>query len=133
MLIASTRALFHAVTPQITSTATDAILNWRRCRYPDAARIVGSNVSLSVVQERQRERLQIEPSDRFGVIGIQAVPLDAVLAELIEMAVTQTRQRRTPVTVSTDSTLGGRPLQNGKKRTLKGIKLQGIRTVLWFG
>ena len=89
-------------------------------------------MSLSVVQERQRERLQIEPSDRFGVIGIQAVPLDAVLAELIEMAVTQTRQRRTPVTVSTDSTLGG-PLQNGKKRTLKGIKLQGIRTVLRFG
>jgi hypothetical protein len=28
---------------QITSTATDAILNWRRCRYPDAARIVGSD------------------------------------------------------------------------------------------
>ena len=89
-------------------------------------------MSASIVQERQRERLQIEPSDRFGVLGIQAVPLDAVLAELIEMAVTQTRQRRTRVTLSTDSTLGG-PLQNGKKRTLNGIKLQGIRTVLRFG
>ena len=60
------------------------------------------------------------------------MPIDAILLELIEMAVTQTRQRRTPVTVSTDSTLDS-PLQNGNKRTLKGIKLRGIRTVLRFG
>ncbi len=59
--------LFHAVTPQITSTATDAILNWRRCRYPDAARLASSNVSASVVQQRQRERLKIELADSFGV------------------------------------------------------------------
>ena len=56
MPIANTRALFHAVIPQITSGATDAILNWRRCRYPDAARLASSNVSASTVQKRQRER-----------------------------------------------------------------------------
>jgi hypothetical protein len=39
MPIASTRALFHAVTPRIISAATHAILNWQRNRYPGAAKI----------------------------------------------------------------------------------------------
>jgi hypothetical protein len=43
MPIANIRAVFRAATPQITSTATDAILNWQRSRYPDTARIVGSD------------------------------------------------------------------------------------------
>ena len=57
------------------------------------------NKGASCVQQRQRERLQIEPCESFGVVGIEPMPLDAVLAELIEMAVTQTRQRRAPVAV----------------------------------
>ena len=39
MPIASTRALFHAATPQITSTATDAIRSWPRNRCLGAAKI----------------------------------------------------------------------------------------------
>jgi hypothetical protein len=65
MLIASTRALFHAVTPQITSTATDAILNWRRYLCPDAARIAGLNMSPSTVQKRQRESVTAGLMFRF--------------------------------------------------------------------
>ena len=33
------------------------------------------------VQERQREPLQIEPVESFGIAGIQAMPLDAMLSE----------------------------------------------------
>jgi hypothetical protein len=38
-------------------------------------------VSASVIQERQRERLQVEPEVPFGVVRVESVALDAVLAE----------------------------------------------------
>jgi hypothetical protein len=59
-----------------------AILSWQRSLYPNAARIVGSNTSLFVFQERQRDGLQIEPADSLGVVRSEAMPLDAVPAEL---------------------------------------------------
>ena len=59
MPIVPTRALFHAATPRITSTATAAILNWRRNPARLLREIAGSNVSPSVVQKRQREGLKV--------------------------------------------------------------------------
>ena len=41
----------------------------------------------STVQQRQHERLQIEPAFPFGVDGIQAVPLDAMLSEFVTATV----------------------------------------------
>jgi hypothetical protein len=49
MRIAITLFSFRAVTPQITGTATDAIRNWRRNPFPDAARTAGSNETASIV------------------------------------------------------------------------------------
>ena len=41
------------------------------------------------VQERQREPLQIEPVESFGIAGIQAMPLDAMLSELAQVPVAE--------------------------------------------
>ena len=38
-------------------------------------------------QQRQRERLQIEPGEPLGVVGIQAMPLDAVVSEFVTASV----------------------------------------------
>ena len=57
------------------------------------------------VQERQRERLQIEPADSIGIVGIQPMPLDAMLSEFGQLAFAEAGQRRTPITI-------GRPAAN---------------------
>jgi hypothetical protein len=41
----------------------------------------------SVIKQRQREHLQVEPADSFGVLGIQPMPLDAVLTEFATASV----------------------------------------------
>jgi hypothetical protein len=33
--------------------------------------------------ERQRESLQVEPADSFGVFGIQSMPFDAMFSEFV--------------------------------------------------
>jgi hypothetical protein len=38
-------------------------------------------VSALVIQQREGECLQIEPAEPFGVVGFQAMPLDAVLSD----------------------------------------------------
>jgi hypothetical protein len=57
----------------------------------------------SVVQERQRKRLQVEPCEPFGVIGIKPMPFDAVLAELVTASVpfafAEPGQRSPPITI----------------------------------
>jgi hypothetical protein len=63
----------------------------------------GANVSASLVQQRQRERHQVEKCDPLGVVGIQAVSLDAVLAELTTASAhfgfAEIGQWGTPITV----------------------------------
>ena len=57
----------------------------------------------SRIQQRQREHFQIEPAEPIGVVGIQTMPLDAMLSESRTQAVhvfrVETCQRRTPVTI----------------------------------
>jgi hypothetical protein len=55
--------------------------------------------SASVVQERQRERLQIEPADSFSVGGIESVALNAVLSELAQVPIAKVNQRHAPITI----------------------------------
>jgi hypothetical protein len=68
--------------------------------------------SSTLRNNRQREQLQIEPADSFGVFGMQAMPFDAVLSEFAtasaQLAFAETGQRRTPITVrpSTANGLG---------------------------
>ena len=68
--------------------------------FPDAARIVRSNVSASVIQQPKRERLQVEPGDPFAVFRIQAMALDAMLSEFVtatvQFAFAETGHRRYP-------------------------------------
>jgi hypothetical protein len=47
---------------------------------------------VSLVQQRHREHLQIEPGDPFRVAGIQTMPLGAMLSEsATELAQTDAR------------------------------------------
>ena len=52
------------------------------------------NKGASCVQQRQRERLQIEQAHSFGVVGIQPM-----LPELTQLALAEAGQRRTPITI----------------------------------
>jgi hypothetical protein len=86
----------------ICSTANSSSTAWATrfgCGSFHQASVVKQCSPEVVIQQRQRECLQIEPANSFGILGIQTVPLDTMLAELIELAVTQTRQRRAPVAV----------------------------------
>ena len=57
----------------------------------------------AIIQQRQRERLQIKPAHPFGVARIQAMPLDAMLSEsateLTKLALAETGERHAPITV----------------------------------
>ena len=81
MPIANTRALFHAVTPETISTATRAIRNWRRTsvrmlrQLSASTRACQSSSNVRVSGSRSSQAIA------FGVFGIRALPLDAVLAE----------------------------------------------------
>jgi hypothetical protein len=44
---------------------------------------LGLGFCFTVWDERQREHLQIEPADSFGVFRIQSVTFDAMLSEFL--------------------------------------------------
>ena len=68
---------------------------------------LGANEVTPIIQQRQRERSQIEPRDPLSVFGIKAVPLDAMLSEFVtatvQFAFAEAGHRRTPITVRTSA------------------------------
>jgi|HubBroStandDraft_1064217.scaffolds.fasta_scaffold188300_3 hypothetical protein len=58
----------------------------------------------------QREQLQIEPTNSFGFVGIQAVSLDAMLSEFAtastQLAFAEVGQRNAPVAVRRSTAYG---------------------------
>jgi hypothetical protein len=59
-------------------------------------------------QQRQCECLQIKPAESFGVVWIQAMPLDAAFSEFAtasaQLALAEAGQRSAPVTIRSSAT-----------------------------
>ena len=47
----------------------------------------GPNTLALLIQERECERLQSKPATSFGLVSVQAVPVDAVLSEFVTVVV----------------------------------------------
>jgi hypothetical protein len=82
----------------VTETSVRPQTEYREERDSDQA------LDSTLWNERQRQQLQIEPTNSFGVVGIQAVPLDAMLSEFpatsAQLSLPKTGQCRTPVAIS---------------------------------
>jgi hypothetical protein len=91
------------------------------------------------VKQRQREPLQIEPADPFGVFGIQAMPLDAMLSEFVtatvQFAFAETGHRRTPIAIrgsATNVSFGARKrFGSGHRKDLQPLVYQTNLSIVW--
>jgi hypothetical protein len=124
----------RAATLPTTSTAMLAIPSWPRNHWLDAARVADSNVSASVIQQRQRERFQIEQGDPLGVFGVEAVALDAVRTELTpasaQLAFTETGEWRAPIAMVPQRTWV-LAAAKGSESVIESLRLSGVPARLY--
>ena len=88
------------------------------------------NKGASCVQQRQRKRLQIEPADSFGVVRIEAMPLDAVLSESAQVPIALSVRVATLYGVTC---MAGRPLEGSlivrRRRAGNAARARGYATL----